>query len=106
MEKKYLGEFEELVLLTVAALQGEGYGAAITQEISSRTDRGVQLSAVHIALYRLQEKGMVSSNVGGATPERGGRSKRLFTITASGIKSLKAVKAVREQFYRLIPKLT
>lgn len=105
MDKKHLGEFEELVLLTVAALQGEGYGVSVCQEIGARTGRTVQLSAVHIALYRLQEKGLVNSHVGGATAERGGRSKRIFTITASGMKALKGIKDVREDLYRLIPKL-
>ena len=104
MNRTYLGEFEELVLLTVAHMKGEAYGAAITQDIKQRTGRTVILSAVHVALYRLEEKGLVISSVGGATPERGGRRKRLFTITAYGINTLSEIRQVREDLWQLIPK--
>ncbi len=104
MQKNYLGEFEELVLLTVAVLDGEGYGATILHELETRTKRSIQLSAVHVALYRLEEKGLVRSNVGGATKERGGRRKRLFSITPSGIRILAEIRRVREQLWNLIPK--
>jgi DNA-binding PadR family transcriptional regulator len=106
MSRGYLGEFEELVLLSVAAMNGEAYGAAIVQELKQRTDRSVQLSAVHVALYRLEEKGLVSSRVGGATAERGGRRKRLFTSTSAGYRVLTEVRQVREELWQLIPKLT
>jgi hypothetical protein len=78
MQRNYLGEFEELVLLTVAIMNGDGYGVTILQEIATRTNRSVQLSAVHVALYRLEEKGLVRSQLGGATKERGGRRKRFL----------------------------
>ena len=61
MGRNYLGEFEELVLLSVAVTSGQAYAAAITQALKERTGRAVQLSAVHIALYRLEEKGLVTS---------------------------------------------
>lgn len=104
MGRSYLGEFEELVLLAVAANSGQAYAAAITQELKDRTGRSVTLSAVHIALYRLEEKGLVTSLVGGATAIRGGRRKRLFTITAAGSGTLAEIRQVREQFWQLIPK--
>jgi DNA-binding PadR family transcriptional regulator len=104
MNRNYLGEFEELVLLTVAHMQGEAYGAAITQDIKERTGRSVVLSAVHVALYRLEEKGLVSSAVGGATAERGGRRKRLFTITTYGMNILSEIRQVREDLWQLITK--
>jgi PadR family transcriptional regulator, regulatory protein PadR len=104
MSRNYLGEFEELVLLTVAHMNGEAYGASITQDITRRTGRTVVLSAVHVALYRLEEKGLVSSEVGGATKERGGRRKRLFTVTAYGISILSEIRQVREELWQLIPK--
>jgi PadR family transcriptional regulator, regulatory protein PadR len=104
MGRSYLGEFEELVLLTVAHMQGEAYGAAITLDIKERTGRTVVLSAVHVALYRLEEKGLVTSAVGGATAERGGRRKRIFTITAYGIHTLSEIRQVREDLWQLIPK--
>jgi DNA-binding PadR family transcriptional regulator len=104
MQKNYLGEFEELVLLTVAVLNGGGYGATILEELETRTKRSIQLSAVHVALYRLEEKGLVRSNIGGATKERGGRRKRFFTITSPGIHILAEIRNVREQLWSLIPK--
>jgi DNA-binding PadR family transcriptional regulator len=104
MNRTYLGEFEELVLLTVAHMKGEAYGAAITQDIKQRTGRSVILSAVHVALYRLEEKGLVTSSVGGATQERGGRRKRLFSITVYGINTLSEIRQVREDLWQLITK--
>ena len=106
MNRGYLGEFEELVLLTVAVMNGEAYGAAIVQEIKQRTPRAVQLSAVHVALYRLEEKGLVASRMGGATTERGGRRKRLFATTPAGYRILTELRQVREELWQLIPKLT
>jgi PadR family transcriptional regulator PadR len=106
MSRAYLGEFEELVLLTVAVFNGQAYGAALTQHIQQQTGRSVNLSAVHVALYRLEEKGLVSSQVGGATAERGGRRKRFFAITAAGSHTLAEVRQVREELWNLIPKLT
>src|SRR4051812_27239054 len=105
MGRGYLGEFEELVLLTVAVFEGQAYGAAVTQDIKQRTGRSVQLSAVHVALYRLEEKGLVTSQVGGATAERGGRRKRLFAITSLGRSTLAEIRQVREELWKLIPKL-
>lgn len=105
MQKNYLGEFEELVLLIVAAMDREAYGAAICQDINQRLQRPVQISAVHVALYRLEEKGMVRSKMGGATKERGGRRKRLFSITPNGISVLRDIKGVRERLWAVIPRL-
>ena len=71
MGKEYLGEFEELVLTMVGVLQDDAYGAAIAEEIETRLKRDVNLSAVHVTLYRLEDKGYIKSRVGGATKERG-----------------------------------
>ena len=106
MSRSYLGEFEELVLLTVAVFDGQAYGAAITQDITKRTGRLVVLSAVHVALYRLENKGLLTSEVGGATAERGGRRKRFFSITADGRRTLAEIRQVREELWNLIPDLT
>ncbi len=103
MGRSYLGEFEELVLLTVASMAGAAYGAAITYGIQQKTGRLVVLSAVHVALYRLEEKGLVTSALGGATQERGGRRKRLFAITAYGWRILAEIRQVREELWQLIP---
>lgn len=105
MAKEYLGEFEELVLTLVGALQEDAYGAAITDEIESRLKRSVNLSAVHVTLYRLEDKGFIKSKLGGATNERGGRRKRIYTITSAGMATLRAMKEVRVDLWKLIPQL-
>jgi len=103
MNRNYLGEFEELVLLTVAALEGQAYGALLLEDLQKRTGRNIQLSAIHVALYRLEEKKLVQSCMGGATAERGGRRKRFFSVTADGLQILKDIRNVRESLWRLIP---
>jgi PadR family transcriptional regulator, regulatory protein PadR len=105
MAKEFLGEFEELVLTLVAALQEDAYGAAIAEEIETRLKRGVTLSAVHVTLYRLEDKGYIKSSVGGATNERGGRRKRIFTISNAGLVMLKAMKEARIDLWNMVPQL-
>jgi PadR family transcriptional regulator, regulatory protein PadR len=102
MKRTYLGEFEEVVLLTVAVLGEGAYGVAITDELDRQTGRSVSISAVHAALHRLQEKGMLSSRMGEATAERGGRRKRLFTVTVLGSRTLHDIRAVRTQLWESI----
>jgi PadR family transcriptional regulator PadR len=105
MAKEYLGEFEELVLMMVGALQEDAYGAAITDEIESRLKRNVNLSAVHVTLYRLEDKGYIRSSLGGATKERGGRRKRIYTITSAGLAILRTMKEARIDIWKMIPQL-
>ena len=105
MPKEYLGEFEELILTMVAALQEDAYGAAIAEEIETRLKRDVNLSAVHVTLYRLEDKGYIKSSLGGGTNERGGRRKRIFTITSAGMAMLRAMKEARVDLWKLIPQL-
>ncbi len=105
MAKEYLGEFEELILTMVAALQEDAYGAAISDEIESRLKREVNLSAVHVTLYRLEDKGYIKSSMGGGTNERGGRRKRIYTITNAGLSMLKAMKEARIDLWKLVPQL-
>ncbi len=105
MAKEYLGEFEELILTLVAALQAEAYGAAIAEEIETKLKRDVNLSAVHVTLYRLEDKGYVKSAMGGGTKERGGRRKRIFTITSAGMAMLRAMKETRIDLWRMVPQL-
>lgn len=105
MGKEYLGEFEELVLTMVGILQGGAYGNAIVNEIKERVGREVNLSAVHVTLYRLEDKGFVRSAMGGATNARGGRRKRIFQITNAGIAMLKALKESRMDLWKLVPQL-
>ena len=99
----YLGEFEELVLLSVASLPDDAYGVSIMQYINRETGRHVNISAVHEVLKRLQRKGYVKSRMGGATSERGGRRKRYFTLTVSGTKSLHEIMTLKLQLYKQVP---
>ncbi len=105
MAKEYLGEFEELVLTLVAALREQAYGAAIAEEMETRVKREANLSAIHVTLYRLEDKGLVKSSWGGATNERGGRRKRIYTITSAGLALLKTMKESRVELWKLVPQL-
>ncbi|MEO5978724.1 MAG: PadR family transcriptional regulator [Chryseolinea sp.] len=105
MQKEYLGEFEELVLTMVGILKEDAYGNAIVTEIKQRVGRDSNLSAVHVTLYRLEDKGFIKSQMGGATNSRGGRRKRIFTITNAGIATLQALKESRLDLWKLIPQL-
>ena len=78
MKGTYLGELEELILLTVGALVEKAYGVAVMDEIEQRTGRQLNISAVHSVLKRLENKGFVTSEMGGATNERGGTQKKAF----------------------------
>lgn len=100
-----LGEFEELVLLTVGVLYERAYGVAVMDEIKDQTERVVNISAIHTALKRLEEKGYVNSHMGGATNARGGRRKRFFMLTAVGKKTLDYAQEVRMKFYNRIPEI-
>ena len=103
MKGTYLGEFEEMVLLAVAIRSGNAYGAAVVTEIEQQMERAVNLGAVHAALNRLGEKGLVISEMGGVTAERGGRRKRLYSVTAAGRRALQEVRQVRNQMWEAIP---
>lgn len=105
MAKEFLGEFEELVLTLVAALQSDAYGAAIAEEIERRLKRDVTLSAVHVTLYRLEDKGYVKSKTGGATKERGGRRKRIYSVTNAGMAMLKVMREARIDLWKMVPQL-
>lgn len=101
----HLGEFEELVMLTVAVLYGEAYGIAIINEIHKRMKRKVSIGAIQTVLRRLEKKGMLSSAFGEATKVRGGKRKRYFTVTRYGQKVLQQAKDHRIQMWDAIPKI-
>ncbi|GAB4020826.1 hypothetical protein GCM10028808_63720 [Spirosoma migulaei] len=103
MKKTVLGELEELVLLVVATSIEDVYGVPVLEELQRQTGRSFTISAVHTTLYRLEEKGFLASSVGGATPERGGRSKRLFALTAEGGKVLREIQQMRTRLWQAIP---
>ncbi len=102
---KSLGEFEELILTFVAILGDQAYGNAILEAIKENLHREVNLSATHITLYRLEDKGFVRSSLGGATATRGGRRKRYFQITAAGKNRLLILQEQRQKMWKLLPKL-
>lgn len=104
MQRVNLGEFEELVLLIAAVLHENAYGISVMQEIEHQTGRQINISAVHSALDRLEQKGYLQSYMGGATTERGGRRKRLFSVTAAGARALSDLREVRNSLYDQIPK--
>lgn len=105
MSKLYLGEFEEMVLTMVAVLGEDAYGNPIVQEFQNRLGREVSLSAVHLTLYRLEDKGLVASRLGGSTQERGGRRKRMYTISSAGVELLRTMKEARSGLWKFIPTL-
>ena len=106
MSSDYLSELEELILLAVGILHGNAYGYTITQEIAAQADRLLSLATVHTGLYRLERKGLMRSTLGGETARRGGRRKRLFTLTGAGQSALQARRAVREQMWNTLSAMT
>lgn len=103
MKRTFLGEFEEVVLLVVAACTDDAYGVLIWEQLQEQTGRSITISAVHATLYRLEEKGYLSSQMGGATAERGGRRKRFFTVTALGSRALLEIQEMRQRLWQAIP---
>ncbi len=105
MKGTQLGEFEELVLLTIAFLYDEAYSVSVMEELSRRTERPVVLGVVHRTMQRLEEKGLVVSRFGESTQERGGRRKRLFMVTTSGKRALTEARRIRNELWADIPKV-
>src|SRR6478736_7200257 len=105
MKGVYLGELEELVLLTVGILYPEAYGVAVMDEIDKQAGRSLNISAVHSVLTRLEEKGLLTSKMNDPTEERGGRRKRIFHLTAAGKRSLEEAHQMRNQLFNQIPKV-
>ena len=105
MSRNNIGELEELVLLIVAIEYGEAYGVSVLNNLISQTGRSINISAVHAALRRLEAKGMVTSAWSEPSAERGGRRKRIFNITISGVATLKTVRDMRNNLWDQIPEI-
>lgn len=105
MKKFQLGEFEEVVMLTVGILHGDAYGVSIKKEIEERLSRNVSVGALQTALKRLEQKGYLESNDGEATQERAGRPKRYFQITALGKKAMEYTRSTRNEMWAAIPEV-
>jgi PadR family transcriptional regulator, regulatory protein PadR len=127
MKQHSLGEFEELVLLMVAYLHDEAYGVIILENLEEKLDKKLNISAVHVALKRIEDKGFVKSRFGGITEDRGGRrkkfyamksrfggitedrggrSKKFYAITALGKRVLDDQYTLRTSIYKQIPKIS
>ena len=106
MAQHSLGEFEELVLLMVAALHDEAYGVSILSGLEKELGKSLNISAVHVALKRMEEKDFVKSRFGGITEARGGRRKKYYVITALGKRVLDEQFALRSNIYNRIPKIS
>ncbi len=99
MKGDHLGAFEELVLLAVHGLGDQAYGVAVQQLLERETGRAISLGPVYAALDRLEVKGVVRSEMQAGTPRRGGRSRRVFGLTADGVRALAALRRIRERLY-------
>jgi len=104
MKDYQLGEFEEIVMLTIGILNNSAYSVLIKDEIEERLDRTVSMGALHTALRRLEDKGYLRSFAGEATTERAGRPRRYFEITALGKRAVQNTKATRDALWHAIPK--
>jgi PadR family transcriptional regulator, regulatory protein PadR len=105
MKRIQLGEFEEIVLLTVGVLHGNAYGVTIKDEIEQRLDREVTIGALQVTLRRLESKGFLKSKQGDTNETRRGRPKLFFEITAYGKKALEYSKESRDELWKALPKL-
>ncbi len=105
MKRTQLGEFEELVLLAVGALNEDAYGVAIKEFIAAKTERSPGIGALHSALSRLEEKGFLEVKIGESTKVRGGRRKKYYLITFGGKEALRVTNELRNDLYGMIPGL-
>jgi PadR family transcriptional regulator PadR len=105
MKKTKLGEFEELVLLTIAALQKDAYGVEIKRELEERLKTKLSVGSIQSALKRMEEKGFLISEFGEATMKRGGKRKRINYTTSYARKVLSEMREIRAGLWESIPKL-
>ncbi len=106
MGKEYIGELEELILLLIVMLKDDAYGLAIRKALNEQANRNVTIGAVHGTVNRLEKKGFVQSSLGGASEVRGGRRKRIFTITNTGKNILQKSRDVKVNLWQQIPELS
>ncbi|MEO9805821.1 MAG: helix-turn-helix transcriptional regulator [Reichenbachiella sp.] len=105
MKGTNIGEFEELVLLTIASQIDQAYSVLICDEIERVTSRKVKLGVVHSVLNRLEDKDLIVSRLGEATKARGGRRKRFFEVSQAGKAALLKAKEQRDQLWSTIPEV-
>lgn len=103
MKRTSIGEFEETVLLMVLILQEEAYMISLQRELKEQANRSITMGALHTTLARLEKKGMLTSEMGAPTNERGGRRKRIYQVTAAGKGELSAIKEMRQSLWDRVP---
>jgi PadR family transcriptional regulator, regulatory protein PadR len=103
IESRNLGEFEMMILLTILRLDNQTYGVPLARELSNLYGRGVALGSVYAALDRLELKRLVLSTLGESTPERGGRAKRMFSVTSEGVRSLHETRRLLSSLWKKLP---
>ncbi len=99
MNRTFISELEELVLLSVGVLYPEAYAYSIRLEIKAQIGKSLSLASVHTVLYRLEKEGLLKSELGGKSEKRGGRSKRLFSLTQQGEKTVHDIHSVRQAMW-------
>jgi PadR family transcriptional regulator PadR len=104
-KREYLGSFELMVILALIRLGEDAYGVPISREIEGRSGREVALGSVYATLERLEEEGLVTSELGEPTPERGGRAKRYFRVTARGLREVRVTQRVLKRLWHRLPQL-
>src|ERR1700748_46756 len=98
----YLGELELMLLLAVIHLDGEAYGVPVARELERYRGRAVSLGSIYAALERLEAKGLVTSSLGEATQDRGGKAKRYFRITKDGLRQVRETRRVLTRLWQTI----
>src|SRR3954470_11749478 len=105
MARQHLTDFELMILLSILRIGEDAYGVPIARQIEETGKRTVLLGAIYTALDRLEANGLVTSSYGDPTPERGGRAKRFFKVTAKGIKAVKEAQKAFTALWSGIPQL-
>mgnify|MGYP002084963891 CR=1 FL=1 len=103
MGKKFLGEFEELILLAILKLSNDAYGVPIAETIEEFSGKRVSIGALYTSLSRLEEKGFIRSRIGESTDERGGRAKKYYAVEGTGLEVLQEIETTRSALVDLIP---
>lgn len=103
MKRSTIGEFEEMVLLMVLILQDDAYMISLQKELLEQASRSITMGALHTTLSRLEKKGLLTSEMGEPTKERGGRRKRIYQVTAAGKTELNAIKEMRKSLWDQVP---
>src|SRR5258708_22390462 len=105
MTRRFLADFELMIMLATLRVRDEAYGVRIAREIEETAGRVVTRGAVYLALDRLQENGLVTARLGDATPERGGRAKKFFRVTATGLRAVRHTQRAFIALWNGIPEL-